>query len=570
MNSKANEQFVTCPNCQEKIPLTQALTSHIETDLKKQLQEEYDNKIKLREKKVKEDTEKVIAEKYETDLQDLKNQVSEKDKKLKEMNKRELDLNKRERELLEKEEEMQLKVTEQVRSQVSNIEKKIKEDTEKVVTERYEMNMKDLNDRLLEREQKISVYNKQQQEFARKEKELSVKEESIENMIAEQVSKQVDEAKKKAIEDATKENSIAMSDMQSQIKELQEKLSSAHEEELKLRKKQRDLEADKKEWDLNKERELDAAKDEIFHKAKSESDADFKLKLRDKDLKLEQLTKTVEQLNKKLEQGSQQLQGESQELELEDTLKHHFPSDEIIPIAKGVKGADIIQKVKNQYGYECGIILWESKRHKRYDPKWIEKLKDDQRNEKANVAVLITQVLPENISTFGLECGVYVGSFNSAVGIALALRDQLFKIQMLRQSDVGKNQKMESLYNYLTSHEFSQRIAAILEAFESMQKQIADERKAFEKQWSLRSKLLSQVIKSTAGMHGDLKGLIGASLPDVDGLLLPGAIEEDVADLSNDKADAIDDDCEADVVDNNLDAPVDDVVSIDDEDKFPF
>jgi len=452
MNSKENGQSITCPKCGESFQLTQALMSNIKTELKKKYQNEYDEKIKAREKKTKEDTERLITEKYETDLKDLKNQVSEKDRKIKELNKRELELSEKERELIEKENDIIRQVTDQVNSKVSDAEKQIKEK-------------------------------------------------------------------------ARKENSLAMTDLQTQVSELQNKLSDAQQQELELRKKQRELEAATKEFELNKQRELDAARDEIYQKAKSESESDYKLKIRDKDQKLEQLSKTVEELNKKLEQGSQQLEGESQELELEELLKHNFPFDDIIPVAKGVKGADVIQKVKNQFGFECGTILWESKRHKRYDPKWVTKLKDDQRNEKANVSVLITQVLPDNITTFDLQDGVYIGSFNSSVGIASALREQLIQIQILRQSEVGKNQKMESMYNYLTSHEFAQRISAILEAFEAMQKQVNTERKVFENQWAAREKMLKQVIKNTSGLHGDLKGLIGASLPDIEALQLPETAE---------------------------------------------
>ena len=455
MNEQFNSQYIDCPKCGERFQLTQALTSHIEANLKLKYQEEYDNKIKTLEKKIIDKTEKEVTEKFETDLHDLKNQVSEKDKKIKELNKRELDINK-------------------------------------------------------------------------KEREISEKESSINNQVHEQVNKKIAEIEIKLRDDINKENSLQMNDLETQVTELQGKLSDAQQQELDLRKKQRELESEKKEFELTKQRELDAERDEIYKKAKSASESDYKLKLRDKDLKLEQLSKTVDQLNRKLEQGSQQIQGESQELELEDILRHNFPLDEIIPIAKGVKGADIIQKVKNQFGFECGIILWESKRHRKYEPKWIDKLKDDQRNEKAHVAVIISQILPENISDFGLEDGVYIGSFNSALGIAFVLREQLLQIQMLRQSEVGKNQKMESLYNYLTSHEFAHRIEAILEAFEAMKDQVNSERKAFEKQWAAREKMLSQVIKNTSGLHGDLKGLIGASLPEIKALEMPILEDEEI------------------------------------------
>lgn len=410
------------------------------------------------------------------------------------------------------------KYQELYRTNLKEAEKKAKDSARKEVEEKYSGQIESLKNQ-------VDEFDKLKSALALKENELKEKQRTIDKQVSDLVSKKLTESEKKIRESIKKENSLELTDLQSQIVELQNKLTNAAEQELELRKKQRKLEENQKIFELNKQRELDAARDEIYQKAKSESETDYKLKIRDKDQKLEQLSKTVEELNKKLEQGSQQAQGESLEIELEELLKHNFPLDDIVPVAKGVKGADVIQKVRNQFGFECGTILWESKRHKRYDPKWVAKLKEDQRNEKANVSVLITQVLPENISTFDLQDGVYIGSFNSSVGIASALREQLIQIQVLRQSEVGKNQKMESMYNYLTSHEFAQRISAILEAFELLQKQVNDERKAFEKQWSAREKVLKQVIKNTSGMHGDLKGLIGASLPDIEALQLPETAE---------------------------------------------
>lgn len=413
------------------------------------------------------------------------------------------------------------KYQELYRTNLKDAEKKAKDSARKEVEEKYSGQIESLKNQ-------VDEFDKLKSALTLKENELKEKQRTIDKQVSDLVSKKLTEAENKIRESIKKENSLELTDLQSQVVELQNKLTNAAEQELELRKKQRKLEEDQKTFELNKQRELDAARDEIYQKAKSESESDYKLKIRDKDQKLDQLSKTVEELNKKLEQGSQQAQGESLEIELEELLKHNFPFDDIVPVAKGVKGADVIQKVKNQFGFECGTILWESKRHKRYDPKWIVKLKEDQRNEKANVSVLITQVLPDNITTFDLQDGVYIGSFNSSIGIASALREQLIQIQILRQSEVGKNQKMESMYNYLTSHEFAQRISAILEAFELLQKQVNDERKAFEKQWSAREKVLKQVIKNTSGMHGDLKGLIGASLPDIEALQLP-----ETADISS-------------------------------------
>ena len=525
MKVKENGQFITCPECGKDIQLTQALMINIETDLKKKYQYDYEQKLKDREKKVKDDTTKAVAEKFETDLTDLKNQVSEKDKRLKELTARELELNKKERELADQESSIQLKVNDLLKQQIAEVEKKTKDDTEKLITEKYETDLEKLKTEVDEKNTKLKAAEAKEEDLKEREEEVKRTKQNLEKDFADRIKEAKVTLTAEAKQKAKEETIVEVEDIKNQLDDYKKKYTDAQQKEIELRKQKNQLEIERQDFELNKQRELDAAKDEIYQKAKNESETDYKLKIRDKDQKLDQYSKTIEELNRKLEQGSQQAQGESQELELEELLKHNFPSDDIVPVAKGVKGADVIQRVKNQFGFECGTILWESKRHKRYDPKWVAKLKEDQRNEKANVSVLITQVLPDNILTFDLQDGVYIGSFNSSIGIASALREQLIQIQILRQSEVGKNQKMESMYNYLTSHEFAQRISAILEAFELLQKQVNDERKAFEKQWAAREKMLRQVIKNTSGLHGDLKGLIGASLPDIEALQLPEAAE---------------------------------------------
>lgn len=262
------------------------------------------------------------------------------------------------------------KYQELYRKNLKEAEKKAKEAAQKEVEEKYSGQIESLKNQ-------VDEFDKLKSALTLKENELAVKQRTIDKQVSDLVSKKLAESENTIRESVKKENSLELTDLQSQVVELQNKLTNAEVQELELRKKQRQLEADKKEFEINKQRELDAARAEIYQKAKNESESDYKLKIRDKDQKLEQLSKTVEELNKKLEQGSQQTQGESLELELEELLKHNFPFDEIVPVAKGVKGADVIQKVKNQFGFECGTILWESKRHKRYDPKWVAKLKDD-------------------------------------------------------------------------------------------------------------------------------------------------------------------------------------------------
>lgn len=305
------------------------------------------------------------------------------------------------------------------------------------------------------------------------------------------------------------------------IAEKEEENETLRKNELELRQQKRELEQKEKSLDLEIERKVDERMKGIYNDAKQEASSEYIIKLTEKDLQLDSMKKTIDELKKKSEQGSQQQQGEAQEIVLEDFLRTHFSSDKITPIGKGQKGADVLQTVYNNFGQECGSIYWESKRTKDWKDSWIPKFKEDQREIKANIGVIISQALPDNINLIGIKDGVWVGAFRVTIGLALLLRDQLMQIANVKNSEVGKNQKMESLYGYLTSHEFSHRIGAIIEAFESMKSQINSERKAYEKQWAAREKMLEQVIKNTSGLHGDLQGIIGAALPTIEALELP-------------------------------------------------
>jgi len=120
-----------------------------------------------------------------------------------------------------------------------------------------------------------------------------------------------------------------------------------------------------------------------------------RLKIKEKDKKMEEMTEQIIELKRKAEQGSQQTQGEVLELELEDILNSNFTSDNIKPVPKGIKGADVLQEVISPSGQYCGTILWESKRTKSWSDSWIEKLKDDQKDAKADTAVLVSITLPK-------------------------------------------------------------------------------------------------------------------------------------------------------------------------------
>lgn len=313
------------------------------------------------------------------------------------------------------------------------------------------------------------------------------------------------------------------------LKELQEllrsreaKLAEAQQAQAELIKKQRALDDEKRELDLTIEKRVQSGLAEIRHAAKREAEDSAKLRLAERDQTISSMQQKIEELKQKAEQGSQQLQGEVQELELENMLRSKFPFDAIDPVPKGEFGGDALQRVNSQSGMPCGTILWESKRTLRWSDGWLAKLREDQRTAKAEVCVLVSQALPKGVETFDLIEGVWVTSPRAALPVATMLRQGLLQVTQTRALSQGQQTKKEMVYDYLTGARFKQRVEAIVEAFSSMQEDLDKERKAILKQWSKRQEQIERVMNATVGMYGDLQGIAGKSLQEIEGLEFKG------------------------------------------------
>jgi len=327
-------------------------------------------------------------------------------------------------------------------------------------------------------------------------------------------------AQEKAAEKVKAQSEIETKLLKDELEEKNKLLEQARQVEVEIRKAKNKLEDEKKSFEVEKMRQLDAERDKIKQDVVKILSEEHQLRDAEKDKKMTDMLKTIEEMKRKAQQGSQQSQGEILELELEQLLQHEFPFDEIISVAKGVNGADVLQKVCDPRGKVCGTIAWESKRTKAWSEGWISKLKDDQRAAKADVAVLVSTILPNGIRSFGYHDGIYICAFEVIIPLALLLRATLIQITETKQAHVGKNEKMEILYNYLSGPEFRGRVETIIEAFTAMRTQLEQEKRVYVKLWAQREKQIERVVTSTVGMHGDLKGLMGVALPEIKDLTL--------------------------------------------------
>lgn len=313
--------------------------------------------------------------------------------------------------------------------------------------------------------------------------------------------------------------------LQDILKQNDAKLAEAQKAQADLIRKQRELDDARRELDLTIEKRVQADLSTEREKAKKEAEEELKLKVMEKDQTITAMQKQIEDLKRRAEQGSQQLQGEVQELELEALLATKFPRDTIQPVPKGEFGGDVLHCVFGPANQICGTILWESKRTKNWSDGWLPKLREDQRSAKADIAVIISQALPKDIETFGFIDGVWVADPKVALPVAMSLRHTLIEVACLRQASEGQQTKMEMVYGYLTGPRFRQRVQAIVEAFSSMRDDLDREKKAITRQWAKREEQIDRVMNATVGMYGDLQGIAGKTLQEIEGLEFQGMLD---------------------------------------------
>ena len=376
--------------------------------------------------------------------------------------------------------------------------------------------------------QKMSDHlKKKDEEMQRKEMEWKTQQEKREKEIQLQIETNL----RKNIT-ADFENQLRM--LEQNNKDNEEKLKQSRQKEADFLRKEQELKNKEAEIEITVQKQLQKDREKLTEEIRrieeqkiANKETEYQLRLKEMEKQLDDQKKLAEEMRRKAEQGSMQLQGEVQELALEEMLKTSFPFDIISEVGKGVRGADCIQTVRNNFGQECGKIIYESKRTENFGTDWIEKLKTDMRSLGADIAIIVTKTMPRGMDRFGEKDGVWICSFNEIKSVAYMLREGVVKIFNASKSQENKGDKMHMLYDYLTSNEFAGQWKAIREGFMSMKLSIQKERDAMEKLWKAREKQLEKVLLNAAHVRGSIEGISGLDAVDLN--LLEGPDEDDMA-----------------------------------------
>ncbi|MBC7450833.1 MAG: DUF2130 domain-containing protein [Cytophagales bacterium] len=358
--------------------------------------------------------------------------------------------------------------------------------------------------------QKNLVAERQQMEETMKQnlsKEKLILEQQLRRQLGEQINEQV-----------TKENALMMDSMRNDLEKKNKENQLLKQKEVELMRAEQKLKDVEQEMQMQFEKQMLDTKKLMAEEIQKASDEQNQNKIKEKDTQLDQLRRQVDEMKRKIEQGSMQLQGESQELFLEELLKSIFPFDLIEEVGKGIRGADVIHTIRNNQGRDCGSIIYEAKNTKAFSDGWIDKLKADLRSQKADVAVLVTSVMPKDMPTFGLKDGIWICTFEQIRGLSHVLRDGLIRITEAKGAEENRGEKMQMLYSYLTGNEFRQQVEAIVEAFTSMKGSLEKEKKAMLRMWVEREKQIDKVILNTVSMYGSVKGIAGSAVREIKAL----------------------------------------------------
>jgi len=389
---------------------------------------------------------------------------------------------------------------------------------EDAVSEEYKKELREKMNEYIKKKEEENV--KKQEEFFKKEQallqQIQQKETEYSNRLSQEkikLQQSLEENLRKSIS-ADFENQLRL--LQQSNKDNEIKLQEARNMQLEYLRKEQELKNKEQELEIQIQKQLLAEREKITDEVRRleeqkvhARETEHQLKMKEMEKQLDDQKKLIDQMKRKAEQGSMQLQGEVQELLLEDLLKNAFPFDEINEVGKGAKGADCIQTIRNQFGQECGKIIYESKRTQHFSADWIEKLRVDMRTQDADIAVIVTQAMPKDMDQFGERNGVWICTFAEVSALAHILRDGIIKIFTATRSQENKGDKMHLLYDYLTGREFAEQWKAIREGFLSMKISIQRERDAMEKLWKAREKNLEKVLLNAAHIRGSIEGIAG-------------------------------------------------------------
>jgi hypothetical protein len=423
--------------------------------------------------------------------------------------------------------DLELEVARKVDEQRRAIHEQVSKDAEAVIAQR----LVEKDNAILELKDaaaaKTTLATSLAATLAAKERELVEKEASVQTVINQTLATERLKIAATERENALKELSPEIEAERDRVKELQEKLTATQTAELQLRQQKDAIDQRGKDLELEVARKVDAQRRTIHEQVSKDAEEATKLKIAERDKTIADMQVKLEEAQRKATQGSQQLQGEVLETDFEGTLRQMFPQDTIDPVKTGLRGGDILQHVFGGMGRAVGTMLWEAKRAQAWSGDWTTKAKQDAADAKAEVAIIVSEVLPKGLRDFGLHERVWCVKPTHAVMLGVAIRQGIISTSEARQSSLGRETKKEMLYAYMIGPDFRATIEGIALPFNELHDELMAEKRATLARWKRQEKRIERVLLSIASFQGDLQGIAGSEMPQLPGFGPDGRALED-------------------------------------------
>jgi hypothetical protein len=482
------EPTITCPTCETAIPLTEALARpYIDAE---------------RAKLAEEIRERVAA------IEKRDNELREKSATLTDF---ERNLNIRSRDIVNA-----------VETQLAKERSAIAAAEAKKAETRYQTQLAEARRNQAEQAARIAELQQTELEYRAKSAALDDEKRNLELNLARRLAERTNQIREEGAKEERERHQLEINATEEALAKARADLAQARQAELELRRQREVLEDDKRTLELEIARRIDDERLKIREATQKEDDERHRLKLAEKDKVIEQMARQVDELRRKVDQGSQQVQGEVLEQDVRQILEHEFRDDEIEDVPSGQPGSDVIQRVKLADTSVCGTIIWESKNTKNWSDGWLAKIRKDQRDNHADLAVIVSSALPKSVDGFNRMEGVWVSARRHAVALAKALRQALIESHQIRIANQDRDTKADRVYAYITTKEFHRRVMTVVEAYVAMREGLDAEKRATQRQWAKREKELDNLLLGTARLYGDLQGIVGKSMPEVEALSLQG------------------------------------------------
>lgn len=368
-----------------------------------------------------------------------------------------------------------------------------------------------------EAEEKIAALATKEAAMATKEKELADREASVKSAVNQAIAAERLLIAQTERENIRKELAPELEAEKKRATDLATQLETSQKAELALRQQRDELEQRTKALDLEVARKVDDQRKAIQEQASKDADEKARLRLAEKDKTISDMQLKLEEAQRKATQGSQQMQGEVLELDFESTLRQFFPQDTVEPVKTGAKGGDVLQRILGEMGRTVGTMFWETKRAQSWVGDWAAKAKQDATEAKAEVAIIVSEVMPKGVHDFGPYEGVWVTRPAHAIVLGIALRQGIISTADARQGAEGKESKMERLYAYMIGNEFRAILEGIALPFRELHDELLAEKRTTQSRWRRQERRIERVLSSVAGLQGDLKGIAGSEMPELPG-----------------------------------------------------